>query len=190
MAKANRKRTNGIKAVKIKTKKVVPLGQREAQMLQGFANASVNYDKIMKQEQQYKFLLESLQKTRKQIQDGDITTINIPIAPNTTAPITDKKKMLEHIDDNVRTVHNALLGIKGQVEHKQDLFTEEGLKLKAWVDSRFGNIKPKDLTSSRKTTEDEKVLFEQAFDDLDAEEFDKAREKAITLNKEKAKKSE
>lgn len=186
MAKANRKRANkSTEAVKPKKQTIMPLVKNEATLLQGFANASVNYDKILKQQQQYEFLLESLTKTRKQIQDGEITCLNIPVAPNTTAPITDKKQMLAHIDDSVRTIHNALLGIKGQVEHKKDLFTEEGLKVKQWVESRFASAKPKDIVSGRKTLNDEKVLFEQAFDDLDVKEFEKAKEKAVKLNAEK-----
>lgn len=181
-----RKRSNKEAVQKIENKKgISPLTQSEAKMLQGFADASVTFDKLLKQKSQYEFAISSMEKTRKKIQDGEIPEIIVTIAPNTTAPITDKKEMLKHLDDQIHSLKTALLGIKGQVEQKQDLYIERGLVLKKWCDNRFSPYKPTDITSNRKTLDDEKVLFEQALDDLDPEAFEAARKKAIKLNKEK-----
>jgi hypothetical protein len=190
-----RKRSREVKEniEEVKKQNIAPLHAKEGQLLQNFANLATNYDKLLKQQQQYKFVVKSMYDTRKKIQDGEITALHITVAPGTTAPLTNKKEMIEYIDDQIKTMNQALLGINGQVEHKKDLFIESGLHLRSWCDSRFGKYKPSEVTGFRggkaKAIEaDEKVLFEQAFEDLDEEAFKKAKDKAIELNKEKAKK--
>jgi hypothetical protein len=191
MAKGSRKRSNKTSpreaVITKKSKSIAPLHVREGQLLEKFANMAQNYAKILKQEQQYDFLLQSMNKTRKKIQDGEVTALNIPVAPNTTAPVTEKKEMLAYMDEQIKLINQSLLAIKGQVEHKRDLFIESGLHVKDWCEKRFGEYKQKNVSGYRgkNTTENEKVLFEQAFEDLDMEAFKKAKAEAVKLNKEK-----
>lgn len=193
MAKGNRKRSNTSKREAAlpqkELKPIQPMHAKEAQLIQQFVNIAQTYAKLLRQEQQYDFILKSMEKTRTKIQKGELTSLNMPVAPNTTAPITDKKDMLEYMDDQIKTVKTALSGIKGQVSQKRDIFTETGLHLKDWCERRFGKYQNQKITGYRKSFDDEKVLFESEFEDLDLEAFEVARKKAIELNKE-AKKEE
>lgn len=191
MAKANRKRANINKPREVKVESPInaqPVTQKDVDSIKNFLQAASHYEKLLQQLMQYEFVLHNMQEVRLKIQRGELTALNVMVAPNTTAPITDKKEMLAYLDDQIKSVQQAVLGIKGQIDTRRGLYVEQGLYLTDWFQSRFSKYKLPNVTGIRNTTleKDEKVLFESEFDSLDEKEFKKAKEKAIDLNKQKA----
>jgi len=187
MAKGNRSRSKKVVPPQgaIIKKEVEPLEGKELQLIENFVNLAKNYTQILKQKQQYDFALKTMEETRNKIQKGELTSIMIPIAPNTSAPLTDKKAMLEYMDEQIRLIKQSVVAINGSATHRRELYIEGGLSLQKWTEKKFNSYKPADISAFRNTKEEEKVLFEQAFEDLDMEEFKKAKARAIKLNTEK-----
>jgi hypothetical protein len=185
MAKGNRSRSKKVVPPEqgaIVKKEVEPLQVQELQLIENFVNLAKNYTQILKQKQQYDYALKTMEETRNKIQKGELTSIMIPIAPNTSAPITDKKAMIEYMDEQIRLIKQSVVAINGSAAHKKELYIEGGLSLQKWTNRKFSSFKPADISTFRNTKEEEKVLFEQAFEDLNIEEFEKAKAKAIKLN--------
>jgi hypothetical protein len=182
--RSNSKRTEAVKKI---DKTITPLKKQEADLINRFMATAETYLKLKQQKMQYEFLVKKMEETRLKIQKGEITEILVPVAPNTNAPLRNKKAILKYMDEQLSSVKNGLQGIVGQLEFRRDEFIEKGLHLTDWCENRFNKYSPKKISNFRGkgTTDKEKVLFETDFDKMDKEAFKKAAKKAVELNKQK-----
>lgn len=203
MAKGNRKRAKKVvpttpreKAIsKIKRDDCLPLATSEAYLIKEVVDRSQVFGKLMNQWQQQEFLLQDLIWKRKQIQKGKIlinkdNPILLPFAGNSFYYQTDKKQVLSDLDKQIEILKNQNNGINGQLTHNRDEFIESGLRLKNFMEGRFGSYTSKGVGVQHMTTgkrvsagkskqqNTEKVLFEEEFQELmkDAEKQNKYRE--------------
>lgn len=188
--KRSNKNSKRNKAVKAIDKNITSLKVQEVQLMKDFLSTAEMYAKLNQQRQQYEFLVMKMEETRLKIQKGEITEILVPVAPNTNAPLRNKKDILKYMDEQLVGVKNGLQGIVGQIEHRRDEFIERGLHLTDWCQKRFGKYTSKEISNYRgdNTVANEKVLFEAEFDKMDKEAFKKAAKKATELNKKPVKK--
>ena len=178
---------------------VIPLNGQIIQELNYLVEASKTYVKMQQQLQQYSFAVSTLEANRTRAQKGELTKINVPVAPQCTEELTDKKIILKYLDDQIKTLKNSTLGIKGSLQSKTDLYVEAGLRITKLFDSLYKGHKIKEIMWSRgesgkSSKEDERKLFEASFDELNNSpekqaELKEATKTAIDLNKKMAKKS-
>jgi len=169
MAKANknvRKRSRvkekGIKKVESKTKPDIrPINSQEVMYFNQLIEISNAYSKTQQQYSQNKLALRALETNRKKIKKGEYTVLNVPVAPDTTTALTDKKEMLKYLDKQIVQLRTALTGIKGQMDNKRDIFIEVGLRTEAFIVKRFAGYRVKKVASDGTRANEEKVLFEK-----------------------------
>lgn len=195
-----RKRANNKKAeVKpISKAPIVPLDGRIIQELNYLVEASKTYVKMSQQLQQYEFAVSTLEANRKRAQKGELTKINVPVAPQCTEELTDKKVILKYLDDQIKTMKNSTLGIRGSLQNKTDVYVEAGLRITKLFENIYKGHEIQKLSGTRGKTgkasnDEERKLFEASFDEINKSpkvkaEFEKAKAKAIKLNKQEAKK--
>lgn len=188
---------------KIDRKGAMPLMQNEAYLLKELVDQSTLFGKLMKQFEQYEFALQDMIWKRKQVQKGDIKLpILLPFAGNSLYSVNDKKKVLDDLDVQIKQLTNARDGINTQMIHRRDEFVEAGLRLRTFVDSKFGIYTTKTIGVQNQSTglrvkegkaqqtKDEKKLFEAEFNDIMNDpklqkEFKEASKKATELNAKK-----
>lgn len=186
---------------KIDRKGAMPFMQNEAYLLKEVNDQSNLFGKLLKQFEQYEFALQDMIWKRKQVQKGDIKLpILLPFAGNSLYSVNDKKKVLEDLDVQIKQLTNARDGINTQMIHRRDEYVEAGLRLRTFIDAKFGVYTTKTIgvqnqgtgnrvkTGVTKQKADEKKLFEAEFNDIvnDPElqkEFKAAAKKADVLNK-------
>jgi len=174
MAKANknvRKRSRvkekGIQKVESKTKPDIrPINSQEVMYFNQLIEISNAYSKSRQQYSQYELALRALETNRKKIKKGEYTVLNVPVAPDTTTALTDKKEMLKYLDKQIVQLRTALTGIKGQLDNKRDIFIEVGLRTEAFIVKRFAGYRVKKVASDGTRANEEKVLFEAEYEEL------------------------
>jgi hypothetical protein len=208
---SNRKRANKVSPREKATSKIsrddaMPLQQNEAYIFKELIDQSNLYGKLMRQYEEIDFTYQNLVYKRKQIQKDEIkiskeSPIYVPLLGNSLVPLTDKKKVLKDIDDQLKGLKLQRDGVKGQMVHRRDEFVEAALRLKTFIDNRFGKYTSVSIGAINNGTgvrvkagkEEEKKkeqkLFEAEFEKImnDAEtqeEFKKALNKAKKENKE------
>lgn len=174
MAKANknvRKRSNVKEKVKKEEAKpavpdIAPINTQEVTFFNQLIEVSNSYAKSRGQYSQYDAALKALKKNREKVNAGEYKVLNVPVAPDTTTQLTDKKKMLKYLDNQITQITTATQGVKGQIDNKRDVFIEVGLRLEAFMKQRFGGFKVKHVASAGYKEEEEKVLFKAEYEKL------------------------
>jgi len=176
---------------------IMPLQQRETMYFSELVELSNLYAKLRKQHEQYVFVLGKLKEQRTDIQKGNIKLpILMPLGGKAFYSETDKKKVLEEMDDQINSLKESIKGIKGQMDHRRDDYIEAGLRLKEFATTRFGVYKPKQIMADRKTAKaEENTIFEGEFDKIfgaDAKpevkkEYEAAVKTAVKANEKAAK---
>ena len=155
--------------VEMKPQKVMPLMESEGQFFQELVTASNRYTALLKQEAQYKFIVERLESDRKKIQIGEI---KLPILMTLIPKLmsyqeNDKKKVLAVFDEQIKSYNTNLLSLKGQLAHRYEDYMESAARNKEFLAIRFKSAKAKSIVPLRDIGEkDEEVLFEAEFKDL------------------------
>ena len=189
MAKGNktvRKRSKvkekGIKKEEVKTRPDIrPIDTQEVVYFNQLIEISNAYAKSRQQYAQYDAALRALQKNRDKINKGEYTVLNVPVAPDTTTALTNKKEMLKYLDNQIHQLRTALLGVKGQVDNKRDIFIEVGLRTEAFITRRFAGHRVKKVASDGTRAKEEKVLFEAEYEELIKKEgMNKKDEERVT----------
>lgn len=215
MAKGDRNRSNNKSKRKKATSKISredakPVMQNEAYIAKEWIDQSNAFGKLQKQFQDIDFMYQTLTMKRKQIQKGEIevsktSPIYVKLIGESLCPLTDKKKVLEDIDQQIKSLKLQRDGVKGQLLHRRDEYIESALRLTRFLVERYGKYSsteigaPKYGTGVRSKEEkkaskkDEQKLFEAEFNDImkDAEtqaKFIEATEKAKKDNKKLEKK--
>jgi len=190
----------------ISRKDAMPLQQNEAFIFKELIDQSNHYGKLMQQYEQYEFALQNMIYKRKQIQKGEIeiskqSPIYVPLVGNSLCPLTNKKMVLKDIDTQIKQITLSRDGIRGQMIQRRDEYIESALRLRTFIENRFGQYTstsitvPKQVTGVRTSAgkdqqkaTDQKI-FEAEFDDImkSAEKQDEVKAKiaeAIKHNKE------
>lgn len=172
---------------------VIPLDGRIIQELNYLVEASKTYVKMSQQLQQYEFAVSTLEANRKRAQKGELTKINVPVAPQCTEELTDKKIIIKYLDDQIKTVKNSTLGIRGSLQNKTDLYIEAGLRITKLFESIYKGHEIQRISGTRgktgeATNDEERKLFEASFDEITKSEkvkaeFEKAKKEAVKQNK-------
>ena len=152
-----------------KSQKVMPLMESEGRFFQELVNASNSYTNLLKQKDQYKFIIKKLQEDRKKIQQGEIELpILMTLIPKLMSYYEkDKKKVLKIFDEQIASYNTNLLSLEGQLEHRYENYMESAARNKEFLNIRFKNAKAKNIVPLRDIGEkDEEVLFEAEFKDL------------------------
>ena len=152
-----------------KSQKVMPLMESEGRFFQELVNASNSYTNLLKQKDQYKFIIKKLQEDRKKIQQGEIELpILMTLIPKLMSYYEkDKKKVLKIFDEQIASYNTNLLSLEGQLEHRYENYMEFAARNKEFLNIRFKNAKAKNIVPLRDIGEkDEEVLFEAEFKDL------------------------
>jgi len=152
-----------------KSQKVMPLMESEGRFFQELVNASNSYTNLLKQKDQYKFIIKKLQEDRKKIQQGEIELpILMTLIPKLMSYYEkDKKKVLKIFDEQIAAYNTNLLSLEGQLEHRYENYMESAARNKEFLNIRFKNAKAKNIVPLRDIGEkDEEVLFEAEFKDL------------------------
>jgi len=180
------------KDVKQEVKKQIkaPLSQTEGQFFQELVNSSNAYAALLKQRDQYDYVIKRLQADRKKIQTGEIKLpVIMTIIPKVMSYMEDdKKKVLKLIDDQITTYTSMVKGLQGQIELRQEQFIESGVRNREFLASRFKEAKAKQIVPLRDVAKkDEETLFEADFKELlesesKKEEFHKAQKEAVKRN--------
>lgn len=190
---------------KIDRSKAMPLQQNEAYLLKELVDQSNSYGQLLTQFEKYEFALQDLIWKRKEMQKGNIKLpILLPFAGSSFYSVDDKKKVMEDLETQIKQLTNARDGIDGQMKHRRDEFIETGLRLRTFMDGRFGAYTSTTISVPNQTTgvrvkagkdvqkKDEQELFKAEFDDIMKspalkEEFKEASKKAVELNKKQSK---
>lgn len=169
--------------------KLTPVTQMEANMFQNLIQISNQYGKLKQQKSEFELVLEQLEEKKRDIVSGKIEMpIMVALGKNKFYQVTDKKEVLEDLENEITVVKNALNGISGQLFQHRDAFIEAGLAIKQYTDSKFSPFKPQTPYSKGcSPKKDEEVLFEGELDELLKDEskrkdFDAAIEKAKVKN--------
>jgi len=152
-----------------KSQKVTPLMESEGRFFQELVDASNSYTNLLKQKDQYKFIIKKLQEDRKKIQQGEIELpILMTLIPKLMSYYEkDKKKVLKIFDEQIASYNTNLLSLEGQLEHRYENYMESAARNKEFLNIRFKNAKAKNIVPLRDIGEkDEEVLFEAEFKDL------------------------
>lgn len=189
MAKGNKKSREKEEKKKLDLN---PINQQELEYFKAVLDISNTYAKLKQQYGQYEAALDIMKKNIGKIRSGQYKAINVPVAPDVTTTISDKKEMEEYLQKQIKQIEIGLAGIRGQLENKRDLFVEYGLRLEDFVKRRFGGYRVKHISSDRRTMADEEKLFEAEFDELmksekKQEEFKQALDKAKKENEKRTK---
>jgi len=214
MAKGDRKRSNTTSKREKATSKIsredaTPVMQNEAYIAKEWIDQSNAYGKLKKQFMDIDFMYQTLVTKRKQIQKGEIevsktSPIYVKLIGESLCPLTDKKKVLEDIDGQLKSLKLQRDGVKGQLLHRRDEYIESALRLTRFLVERYGKYSSKDISAPKYGTgvrskvekkaskKDEETLFEAEFDKImnDAEtqaKFIEANEKAKKDNAKKSK---
>ena len=171
-------------------KRITPLMESEGRFFQELVDASNQYTNAMKQEAQYKFILNKLQEDRKKIQHGDIKLpmIMTLIPKLLSYQEDDKKKILKIFDDQIAAYNANLATIKGQIDLRYENYIESAVQNTEFLHIRFKEAKAKHIVNLRDIGEkDEELLFEAEFKDLAEskdlqKKFHKANKEAIKKN--------
>ncbi len=171
-------------------KRITPLMESEGRFFQELVDASNQYTNAMKQEAQYKFILNKLQEDRKKIQHGDIKLpmIMTLIPKLLSYQEDDKKKILKIFDDQIAAYNANLATIKGQIDLRYENYIESAVRNREFLHIRFKEAKAKHIVNLRDIGEkDEELLFEAEFKDLAEskdlqKKFHKANKEAIKKN--------
>ena len=166
---------------------ILPINSQEVMYFNQVIEVSNAYAKTMSQHAQYDMALKALEKNRYKINKGEYTVLNVPVAPDTTTALTGKKEMLKYLDNQIHQLRTALLGIKGQMDNKRDIYTELGLRLETFITQRFGNYRVKKVASDGSRADEEKVLFEAEYEELVKSEKKQAEFKKALTEAKKAK---
>lgn len=143
--------------------------ESEGRFFQELINASNSYTNLLKQKDQYKFIIKKLQEDRKKIQQGEIELpILMTLIPKLMSYYEkDKKKVLKIFDEQIASYNTNLLSLEGQLEHRYENYMESAARNKEFLNIRFKNAKAKNIVPLRDIGEkDEEVLFEAEFKDL------------------------
>jgi len=161
MTKGDRKRTNGGNRDKatghIDRSDATPLQQNEAYLFKELIDQSNVYGKLIKQFEDVEFMYQNLNWKRKQIQKGEIevsktSPIYVTLVGNSLIPLTDKKQVLKDIDEQLKGLKMQRDGIKGQMIHRRDEYVEAALRLKTFLDGRYGKYTTKSISSGLNET--------------------------------------
>jgi len=155
--------------LEVKSQKVMPLMEEEGRFFQELVDASNRYTNLLKQKDQYKFIIKKLQEDRKKIQHGEIELpIIMTLIPKLMSYYEkDKKKVLKIFDEQIVSYNTNLLSLEGQLEHRYENYMESAARNKEFLNIRFKNAKAKNIVPLRDIGEkDEEVLFEAEFKDL------------------------
>ena len=171
-------------------KRIPPLMESEGRFFQELVDASNRYTNLMKQEAQYKFILQKLTDDRKKIQTGEIPLpMTMTLIPKLMSYAeNNKKKVLKIFDDQIAAYNTNILTLKGQIEHRYEDYIESAVRNKAFLNTRFKGATAKQIVPLRDIGEkDEEVLFEAEFKDLlhnkeKQEELKKANKEAVKRN--------
>lgn len=196
-----RKRANSTKdkkTAKVEEKpKHQPLKSLEGQYFQELIEVSNRYAATMKQKAQYEFIINKLNENRKKIQKGEIPLpVTLPLIPNVMYyKESEKKTVLKFFDEQLTGYKNSIKTLEGQIGHRYEEFCESAIRVREFLNRRFGDLKAKQIVPDRKTIKDEENLFEAEFQKLMDDpktraEFDKAKKEAIQKNVQRAKKTD
>ena len=210
MPKGDRKRSNSGKrdtaTGKIDRSDATPLKQNEAYLFKELIDQSNVYGKLMKQYEEIEFVYQNLLWKRKQIQKGEIeisktSPIYVTLVGSSLIPLTDKKQVIKDIDEQLKGLKLQRDGVKGQLLHRRDEYIESALRLKTFLEGRYGKYTTKSIGVAKdgtgvrvsagreKQKKEEQTLFEAEFNDLmkDSElqkEFKEKLDQAKAENKE------
>lgn len=176
---------------KSETPDINPINSQEVVYFNQLIEISNAYAKSRQQYAQYDMALKALEKNKDKIQKGEYTVLNVPVAPDTTTALTGKKEMLKYLDNQIHQLRTAVLGVKGQMENKRDIFTEVGLRLEVFMTQRFTGYRVKKIANKGFKQEEEKVLFEAEYKEMmKSEEKQEEFKKALSIAKDKNSKKE
>jgi len=121
---------------------------------------------------------------------------------------SNKKKVLDILDEQIKTYKQTLLGINGQTSHQHEEYVEIAIRVRDFMIRKYGSASATQVAidpAHRTPTKDEIVLFESEFDKMvkerdgkpnpaydpkTIEEYKKAKETAMKMNLEARKKKE
>ena len=186
MTKGDRQRANKAPrenaTKKIDKSDVTPLMQNEAYLFKELIDQSNHYAKLLKQYEEFEFAYQNLTYKRKQIQKGEIeisstAPIYVPMVGNALVPITDKKMVLKDIDTQLNQLKLQRDSVKGQLSLRGDEYVASALRLRSFMDNRFGKYTTTVITApaaptgvrvktGEKAKKDEQKIFEAEFNDI------------------------
>ena len=182
-----RKRSNKKETKKVDRTKVQPIMQQESQLFQGLLEGSKHYSELQKQYNKYKLIKDQIVKKRTAVQKGEISMpVLIGLSQNMLYEEKDKQVVLKNLDEQIRNIELSLQGINGQILQYRDMYIEIGLRTLDALDRKFGLYKIENTINDLRVqpTKDEKVIFEEEFDEVvkNPKKFKEAKKKAVKLN--------
>ena len=170
MAKGDRKRTKKSTPEPqiVDRTQASPLMQSETIYFNELVEISNTFGKLKQQYDQYTFIKKTLEERRVKVQKGTIgLPVQIQLSQGMFYTEGSKKKVLENLDEQIKTIKTSIKGIQNQVENHRDAFVESGLRLQQFAERRFGMYKVKTFAPRGvSATENDKELLEKEYDEL------------------------
>jgi hypothetical protein len=198
--RANKNTENTIQ--EFKKDKIMPLTEVEGGYFQSLINMSNNCGKILQSKAKSEWIIKQLEDKRNDIVKGKIPLpMHITLIPQLMDyEEPDKKKILDIIDEQLKSYKNSLIALNGQLSHQHEEYIEIAIRVKDFMIKKYSGQTSKFVAldpAHRSPTKDEITLFESEFDKLVKEkegkpnpnydpkkvaEFKKAKEQAIEMN--------
>lgn len=129
---------------------IAPLSQYDGQKLQEMVDLNNTYGSLVKQKSQYDAALQMLKIRREQVVKGEISLpVMIQISRAISHAESNKDKVLQHFNDEIKQLEMARQGITGTLEHRRDEYIECVLRVSKLLSEKVKDYQIKSVSGVR-----------------------------------------